>query len=629
MPVVMDGSVTLVDFALPTREKPISHQGVDTPLCQKCKQLDLSFFDPMCPGCNDILVNPKTTISQIFAILRQWVPQTQQNIQVLIKEILRRGAHINDRDGLTDMTMLHYAAKSGAVGVGDAGSASETVQGLIEMGADFSQKCRWTDMLPLHYATFFDVVPVVNVLLNASGSSDADTPCKEFENGTPLHIASTNLCYRAAKCLLEHKANPNFKNALGKTGRECLPKAPLDDPDSEMYLMLQKLQVLLMDAENASKSTQRESLTAATLHALGLAIEDKVVVSGKVGILKYCGTTDFASGQWAGIALDEEDGKNDGSVGGVRYFHCEPRHGIFAPVSKVQRYSEDKARKHLSEQTSLESTDIEQLNEDDDRYDRYAAKFKPGVRVLVAGQKKGTIRSFGYTKFASGLWVGVELDEPSGKNDGSVAGARYFYCEMNYGIFAPVSKVKRIFTEENGQQTNKNMSNDKENQDSLNRSESTDSGRSSSSPSSDRRAFHSNLNDEYSAAVANKTGTKEKTPSKKGENPRSENEGRGNLNSDKTRSKDTRQPTHNSNLQLKPGMSVYVNNELGIVRFIGRVEFATGIWLGVELRKPSGKNDGSVGDHRYFSCKQNYGLMVRPNRATCRGINCAQLLPAL
>ena len=43
----------------------------------------------------------------------------------------------------------------------------------------------------------------------------------------------------------------------------------------------------------------------------------------------------------------------------------------------------------------------------------------------------------------SRLWVGVELDEPSGKNDGSVAGARYFYCEMNYGIFAPVSKVKR------------------------------------------------------------------------------------------------------------------------------------------------------------------------------------------
>ena len=34
-------------------------------------------------------------------------------------------------------------------------------------------------------------------------------------------------------------------------------------------------------------------------------------------------------------------------------------------------------------------------------------------------------------------------------------------------------------------------------------------------------------------------------------------------------------------------MSVYVNNELGIVRYIGRVYFADDIWLGVELRKPS------------------------------------------
>ena len=29
-------------------------------------------------------------------------------------QITKRGAGINDRDGLTDMTLLHYAAKSGA-----------------------------------------------------------------------------------------------------------------------------------------------------------------------------------------------------------------------------------------------------------------------------------------------------------------------------------------------------------------------------------------------------------------------------------------------------------------------------------------------------------------------------------
>lgn len=29
-----------------------------------------------------------------------------------------------------------------------------------------------------------------------------------------------------------------------------------------------------------------------------------------------------------------------------------------------------------------------------------------------------------------------------------------------------------------------------------------------------------------------------------------------------------------------------VNSELGVIRFIGLTEFAEGIWLGVEMRKP-------------------------------------------
>ena len=45
------------------------------------------------------------------------------------------------------------------------------------------------------------------------------------------------------------------------------------------------------------------------------------------GILKFCGLTEFASGHWAGIALVDSLGKNDGSVAGIRYFDCEPEHG--------------------------------------------------------------------------------------------------------------------------------------------------------------------------------------------------------------------------------------------------------------------------------------------------------------
>lgn len=46
-----------------------------------------------------------------------------------------------------------------------------------------------------------------------------------------------------------------------------------------------------------------------------------------------------------------------------------------------------------------------------------------------------TIRFVGPTKFAAGTWVGVELETPSGKNNGTVQGEFYFDCPANYGLF--------------------------------------------------------------------------------------------------------------------------------------------------------------------------------------------------
>ncbi|XP_038558095.1 kinesin-like protein KIF13B isoform X2 [Micropterus salmoides] len=60
------------------------------------------------------------------------------------------------------------------------------------------------------------------------------------------------------------------------------------------------------------------------------------------------------------------------------------------------------------------------------------------------------------------------------------------------------------------------------------------------------------------------------------------------------------------------------SNKAGTVRYVGMTQFAEGVWVGVELDTPVGKNDGSVGDHRYFHCKPGYGVLVRPDRVSCR-----------
>lgn len=54
------------------------------------------------------------------------------------------------------------------------------------------------------------------------------------------------------------------------------------------------------------------------------------------GIVRFCGATSFSQGKWIGIELFEPNGKNDGSVQGVKYFNCKPNCGVFVRPSQVK-----------------------------------------------------------------------------------------------------------------------------------------------------------------------------------------------------------------------------------------------------------------------------------------------------
>uniref|UniRef100_A0A3P8Y577 Kinesin family member 13Ba n=1 Tax=Esox lucius TaxID=8010 RepID=A0A3P8Y577_ESOLU len=102
---------------------------------------------------------------------------------------------------------------------------------------------------------------------------------------------------------------------------------------------------------------------------------------------------------------------------------------------------EEESGERQSGQESLERLEI--ILDDDEACRDYVLPdwLREGVCVTVGTNKGGTVRYVGSTEFAEGLWVGVELDSPSGKNDGSVAGHYYFRCNPGYGVLVRPDRV--------------------------------------------------------------------------------------------------------------------------------------------------------------------------------------------
>ncbi|XP_046633510.1 CAP-Gly domain-containing linker protein 4-like isoform X2 [Daphnia pulicaria] len=627
-----DGDSSFDSEADQTRSYPVTHPPAEAPLCTQCQLTDAAYFDLSCLKCLQVFVNPQTSISQIFAVMRQWNPHTQRSIKFCIQQVLERNGHVNDRDSLSDMTLLHFACKAGAAGIGDPQVAAEVVQDLISRGADIYARCRWTQMTPLHYAALFDSEPITKILLNANQAIDIDSPCNEYENGSALHIAAHNLAVNSALVLVEFGANTKLKDNLGRTPLECIPDGSKYEHIPHTEQIIGQLQdILSRESKSGTKSPGRngykkaaESVAGrAMLKTMWLNVGDRILVDkAKGATLRYCGTVDFASGVWVGVELDTPEGKNDGIIQDTIYFKCSPNHGLFVPLNRVSKYPSSSSGYQST--ITLKASSIRQLNVSKSptnvtktpvKVEEINVGDKVMVTTLNGTRHRGVVRFRGETKFASGLWYGVELDKPEGRNSGSVQGVGYFSCPEKHGVFATGSKLQKIHVEPEPPRRATTLTR----RSSLNLPAKP---APSSAPSTMRRSL-STQHRANESLFSN-------SPSSAGQGPRSLG---SKIDSNKPGWQsitliETIKPTKKKANQhwLDLGMNVLFNHQVGVIKYIGRVQFAEGIWLGLEMRDHVGRHDGCVQGHRYFNCKANRGIMVRPSSVTVRGINGATLI---
>ena len=83
----------------------------------------------------------------------------------------------------------------------------------------------------------------------------------------------------------------------------------------------------------------------------------QVKLSNLSGVIAYVGTTQFANGTWVGLELDTSQGKNNGTVQGVKYFECAAKRGMFVRPKNVKldkRGREMHLRRKLKETESFD-----------------------------------------------------------------------------------------------------------------------------------------------------------------------------------------------------------------------------------------------------------------------------------
>jgi len=269
------------------------------------------------------------------------------------------------------------------------------------------------------------------------------------------------------------------------------------------------------------------------------------------GEVKYVGELLGKQGTFYGIELKENKGKNDGTLDGHYYFKTKDKKGKFVLIGDIK---------------SSKPGDLPRVT--------------VGDKVKVLGKGDGTIRYIGTPKFKPGIWYGIELESPNGKNNGTVDKHQYFQCTDKHGSFVQVESLQ--LSEEQKPQ-----------------SKPSSAKASNTTASSAKKTTKV---EPKSTSTTTSTTTKPATTSKSTSTT---------TTSTSTTTDKTKKPKADDKLEVADKVVVKPDRK-GQIKWIGEAKnFGVGTWYGVRLVEQKGICNGTFKDHKFFQCPDGYGIYVQ------------------
>ncbi|TMW55309.1 hypothetical protein Poli38472_013200 [Pythium oligandrum] len=90
------------------------------------------------------------------------------------------------------------------------------------------------------------------------------------------------------------------------------------------------------EEEEEKEANQTENKRDQAKDPVPITVGAHVRVSGKLtGVVKFVGPVHYTKGEFVGVELTDAVGKNDGTIKGVAYFSCPPRHGLMVRPQEI------------------------------------------------------------------------------------------------------------------------------------------------------------------------------------------------------------------------------------------------------------------------------------------------------